>query len=241
MTLVKSWSSTQNLISLSSGEAEYYGVVKGASMGLGYQALLADLDVSLPLRVWTDSTASMGICGRQGLGKLRHIDTRCLWVQQRVRDGSFELRKVKGTENPADLFTKFLTSAPLVEALLKLFGCVYRDGRAATAPQLRETKGTEAGEALLKVGLQRLNTAEEQLTETTMKLDGHVFRAVQWEGLTVAEAHSYDMRVLPHQVEGGIDGKFPRAVPAPAQSDEDLEGVSELERRGLEIGKSGRT
>ena len=41
--LIKSWSSTQNLVSLSSGEAEFYGVVKAAGMGLGYQALLRDL------------------------------------------------------------------------------------------------------------------------------------------------------------------------------------------------------
>ena len=91
--LIKSWSSTQSLTALSSGEAEYYGVVKAAGTGLGYQALLADLGVKLHLRVWTDSTASIGICGRLGLGKLRHIDTQTLWIQQRVRDGSFELRK----------------------------------------------------------------------------------------------------------------------------------------------------
>ena len=104
--LLKSWSSTQPLVSLSSAEAEYYGVVKAAATGLGYQALLQDLGVALPLRVWTDSSATIGICGRQGLGRVRHLATQTLWIQQRVRDGSFELWKVKGVENPADLFTK---------------------------------------------------------------------------------------------------------------------------------------
>ena len=37
--LIKSWSSTQSDISLSSGEAEFYGVVKAAGMGLGYGSL----------------------------------------------------------------------------------------------------------------------------------------------------------------------------------------------------------
>ena len=32
--MIKSWSSTQNVIALSSGEAEYYGLVKGAAQGL---------------------------------------------------------------------------------------------------------------------------------------------------------------------------------------------------------------
>ena len=36
--LIKSWSSTQPSISLSSGEAEYYGVVKAAGIALGATA-----------------------------------------------------------------------------------------------------------------------------------------------------------------------------------------------------------
>ena len=98
--LIKSWSSTQSQVALSSGEAEYYGVVKAVGTALGYQSLLADLGVRLPLRAWTDSTATIGICNRSGLGKLRHIDTQCLWLQGKVRAGHVELRKVKGTENP---------------------------------------------------------------------------------------------------------------------------------------------
>ena len=78
-------------------------MVKASGVGLGFQSLLKDLGVGLSLRAWTDSTASIGICARSGLGKLRHIDTQCLWLQQKVRTGEVELRKVKGTENPADL------------------------------------------------------------------------------------------------------------------------------------------
>ena len=95
--LIKSWSPTQASISLSSGEAEFYGVVKGSGIGLGYGALLSDLGLYIPLRVWTDSTATIGICGRQGLGKLRHVDTQCLWIQQRVRGATLTLRKVGET------------------------------------------------------------------------------------------------------------------------------------------------
>ena len=103
---VKSWSTTQSSIALSSGEAEFNGVVKGAGVGLGYQSLLRDLGIDVPVRVWTDSFAAVGICSRQGLGKLRHIDTHTLWVQQAVRSKRIELRKVSGEVNPADLFTK---------------------------------------------------------------------------------------------------------------------------------------
>ena len=78
--IIKSWSSTQTLVSLSSGESEFYGVVKAGGISLGYQALLRDVGIRLPVRVWTDSTATICVCGRQGLGKLRHIDTQCLWI-----------------------------------------------------------------------------------------------------------------------------------------------------------------
>ena len=65
---VKRWSSTQTSAALSSGKAEFNGVVRGAGVGLGYQGLLRDLGVNVGLRVWTDSSAAIGICTRQGLG-----------------------------------------------------------------------------------------------------------------------------------------------------------------------------
>ena len=41
--LGKLWSSTQTVISLSVGEAEYYGIVKGSAMGKGTQSVLLDM------------------------------------------------------------------------------------------------------------------------------------------------------------------------------------------------------
>ena len=102
---IKHWPSTQASVALSSGETEFARVVRGAGQGLGYKALLQDLGVEARLRAWTDSSAAIGICNRQGLGKLRHLDTHTLWIQQAVRTGRVDLRKVLGEENPADLLT----------------------------------------------------------------------------------------------------------------------------------------
>ena len=140
---VKHRSSTQPGVSLSSGEAEYVGVVRGAGQGLGFQALLRDMGLEVPLRIWTDSSAAMGICGRQGLGKLRHLDTHTLWVQQAVRTGRFELRKIPGERNPADLLTKHSQTSERLAKLVALFGAEFREGRADSAPQLRRTQGTK--------------------------------------------------------------------------------------------------
>ena len=91
---VKTWSSTQSSVALSSGEAEFNGVVRASGIGLGYCSILKDLGIKTPLRVWTDSSCALGICTRQGLGKVRHLDTHTLWVQQAVRSQQVCLKKV---------------------------------------------------------------------------------------------------------------------------------------------------
>jgi hypothetical protein len=135
--VLRTYSSTQTTVSLSSGEAEYYGLVKGAAAGLGHQAIMSDYGIDLPVRLWTDSSAALGISKRSGLCKIRHLDTHTLWLQEKVRTKAVEVRKVKGEENPADLFTKYLPSKDKVHSLVNLFGCEYRDGRAESAPLLR--------------------------------------------------------------------------------------------------------
>ena len=123
-------------------------------MGLGYQSLLRDLGIHVGLRVWTDSSAAIGICSRQGLGKLRHLDTHTLWVQQAVRSKRVDLRKVAGEVNPADLFTKHSLTRERLMSLAKLFELEYRGGRAASAPKTRATVGTKTtlGEGVSAVG-----------------------------------------------------------------------------------------
>ncbi len=83
----------------------------------------------------------MGICSRQGLGKLRHLDTHTLWVQQAVRSRRIDLRKVAGEQNPADLFTKHSLTRERLQKLTGLFECDFRGGRAESAPEVRATPG----------------------------------------------------------------------------------------------------
>jgi hypothetical protein len=92
----------------------------------------------------------MCICGRRGLGKLRHIDTQCFWIQQKVRNKAIELRKIRGEMNPADLFTKHLPGEEKVKSLIALLECEFRGGRAAGAPKLRDA-GAAPTQELLEV------------------------------------------------------------------------------------------
>ena len=96
--LINAWPST-----LSSREAEYYRVVRRVRIALGIQALRNDLGLKLSIRAWTDSSAALGIGGRQGFGKLRHLACHSLWAQQRLRRREFLLLKVAGGGvHPAD-------------------------------------------------------------------------------------------------------------------------------------------
>ena len=104
--MIKSWSSTQAAIALPSGEAEYYALVKGASVGIGAQSMLSELLVKTDLRVITDASAAIGISKRRGLGKVRHIDVRQRWAQNKVVDGKIKISKVQSKENLSDALTK---------------------------------------------------------------------------------------------------------------------------------------
>ena len=107
------------------------------------------------MRVWTDSSAAIGICSRQGLGKLRHLDTHTLWIQQAVRNKRIELKKVPGEANPADLLTKHSNTYEKMRMLVDLYSCYYREGRAESAPKVR--KGASDKKTMADTGLAMAN------------------------------------------------------------------------------------
>ena len=130
---VKHWSKTQSTIALSSGEAELHGIAAGITQGLGMQSIARDLGISIGIRIHTDATAAMGICRRRGLGKIRHLDVTDLWCQEKVRDGTVQLLKVLGADNPADIMTKYVDRA-ILEKMLGIMGLSTLEGRAECAP-----------------------------------------------------------------------------------------------------------
>ena len=104
--LIKHWSTTQSTVALSSAEASLTGISKGAAQGLGLQSIARDLGIQLSLCVWSDASAAIGISRRRGLGKVRHLATADLWMQDRIRKGDFALEKLAGADNPSDMLTK---------------------------------------------------------------------------------------------------------------------------------------
>jgi len=141
--LLKAWSRTQTLIALSSGESELAAVTKAAAEGLGIQSVLADFGITAKLELHSDATAAIGICKRQGLGRVRHLATADLWVQQKLRSRELKLYKLPGKDNPSDLMTKHKT-APEASRFMTMLGIKVLTGRPALAPS-RVPKGTHPG------------------------------------------------------------------------------------------------
>ena len=76
-----------SVIALSLGEREYYGMVKGASIGLGLLSALRGFEIRARLTIKSDASAAVAIASRRGLGKVRRIEGCQLRLQEYVRKG----------------------------------------------------------------------------------------------------------------------------------------------------------
>ena len=142
--MLKSWSTTQATIALSSAEAELYSLVKGAAQTLGMLSLARDLGVHMRATVHTDASAALSIIQRQGTGKLRHVSTQFLWIQEKTRNEEFDVAKIPGEENPADVLTKNVP-ADILMRHLESMNIELKDDRAESAPNLMMIQGDPQG------------------------------------------------------------------------------------------------
>ena len=114
---VKHAANLQSTVSLSSGESEFYALVKGGSMGLALRSLFEDWGLELDVELASDSSAARGHVQRRGLGKARHVQSRFLWIQERVGKGDLAISAVPGPRNVADILTKSVGGALLKKHL----------------------------------------------------------------------------------------------------------------------------
>ena len=117
---IKTWSSTQGAYALSSAEAELYAMVEGVTRSKGILNLVKELgftNIGNTVYLGTDSSAAKSFVSRRGLGRMRHLDIRDLWLQKEVAEGKVVVSKVVGNSNPADLMTKVLNKADIEERL----------------------------------------------------------------------------------------------------------------------------
>ena len=144
--MVKSWSTSQSVIALSTGEAELYGLNKCGASALGLQSLLEDLGVTLDIRLHTDATTGKAIATRRGLGKVRHIAVNELWLQEQVSLKKVVINKLKNKFNVADILTKHLSKYD-VDQIVDFLQHEFSEGRNADAPELSLLTGKDQDHA----------------------------------------------------------------------------------------------
>ena len=124
--LIFSASRTQKIISLSSAEAEVYACSSGASDAILLARLLTWIaNKRVHIYIYTDSSGAKGILNRRGVGRLRHLSCRILWLQGMFGNGMLKLCSISGHSNPADIGTKRL-AAPRMRSLMSLLGLYNR-------------------------------------------------------------------------------------------------------------------
>ena len=128
---------------LSSGESEFYAVVKTSSIGLGSVHMVRDMGVKIntQLEIYMDATAGIGIASRRGVGRIRHIHTPAHWLQRTIHECRIVLHKVKGIINPSDIGAKYADSKTILQAW-KQTGFVLLEGRSDLALRAEVTQKT---------------------------------------------------------------------------------------------------
>ncbi|CAE7314347.1 RE1 [Symbiodinium microadriaticum] len=121
--LLYSHSKTQKVVSLSSAESEYHSLISAAADGLFLSACIRFLvpEVTLEQVCLVDNMAARALACRQGVGKLRHISGKLLWLQQLTKDEVLHVAPVATAVNASDIGTKPL-KADRVNRLLGMLG-----------------------------------------------------------------------------------------------------------------------
>ena len=103
----------QAVVSLSSAEAEFYACVATVSEGIAIRRLLehagfgrkTDEGYDLTLRARLDSSAARAVLNRQGVGRIRHLEARALWIQDKVVAKELLVSAVPCADSEADVGT----------------------------------------------------------------------------------------------------------------------------------------
>ena len=133
--LIKTWSKTQANIALSSAESDLYATLKAAQESLGVIAMAMELSQVMKARLQVDASAALGVAQRAGIGKIRHLQTGALWLQEQELRKKVKLGKIPGSDNPSDVMTKNV-SRELLEKHLSGLSCMFSEGRADKAVNL---------------------------------------------------------------------------------------------------------
>ena len=136
--LLKSFSRKQTVVALSSAEAELSALVETVKealfAGLLQQSFLEGLPEdevtgSFIIRIYTDSESAKAIASMEGLlRRVRHLELRCAYLQQKVQSGRVILEFISGAYNASDGLTKSMVFQEQLDNLYEVTGlCSFEE------------------------------------------------------------------------------------------------------------------
>ena len=95
---------------------EFYAITRGSAAGMMVQSILQEIRCKTKLVCLTDSSAAKAICHRRGVGRVKNVAHKELWVQDRVDEGELTVKKV-GTEDGSRI-TQLIGMMPMKRGLV---------------------------------------------------------------------------------------------------------------------------
>ena len=96
-------------------------MTEGVSNAKLVASLLEELREPATLVLLSDSSAAIAHTFRQGVGRMKHLELKQLWLQNEVQKKKLQVKHLASEINPANLFTKCMTTARF-EKLRSLIG-----------------------------------------------------------------------------------------------------------------------
>lgn len=134
-------SRSQKVVSLSSAEAELHALVAAVADGVYIRGCMEFLcGRTMEHFALVDNTAAKQIANKKGVGKIRHLAGKVLWIQDYTSSGRIKVVQIPTDLNLADVGTKPLAVAR-TKALLYCIGMVHGDdGSAVGEAEFEETQ-----------------------------------------------------------------------------------------------------
>ena len=70
--------------------------------------------------IYTDASMARQFVHRKGVGRMKHLEVRHLWLQDQLAKGAYTCRKIARSENPSDMLTHPPSAAEIVKFREKL-------------------------------------------------------------------------------------------------------------------------
>jgi hypothetical protein len=186
--IITCYARTESVLAQSSPEAEYLGAVVLAAEMLYIAELIRFMGFKTQIEIECDASSAIAMASRRGLGRVRHMELKWLWLQQLVSTKKVRIVKVPGTENAPDIGTKHLPRAAL-EKCRTMLGMAAVDGMGTIVAAAWVT--THRAQMFLAVWMMAVSGVKGQVDEGMTTVAG-------------ASSHGSDGRPLDIHPHGSI-------------------------------------